>query len=83
MAASNPAGEMQFWLNGTVFNGIKNLTKDAGEMQFWTAGQPFASLFPPAAAGTAIKTWNSLIYASFKTIDSLAIASVKTWDGLA
>lgn len=49
MAASNPAGEMQFWFNGLPFGGVKLGTNDMGEMQFWFNGLPGGFLFPTAA----------------------------------
>lgn len=38
---------------------------------------------PYVAAGSAVKTYNGLAYASVKTVNGLAIASVKTKNGLA
>lgn len=53
MAASDPNGQMQFWLDGQPFGGVQKSGNDMGEMQFWFDGQPGRFLFP--ADATAIK----------------------------
>lgn len=83
MASSNPNGEMQFWDNGFPFGGVKLGTNDAGEMQFWDNGFPMIYMFPPAAGGSLVKTWDGLANASIKTFEGLANASTKTVNGLA
>ena len=55
-------------------------TATAGSTGSWTA---LIATYKGAAAGSAIKTIDSLAKASIKTINGLAIASVKTRDGLA
>lgn len=47
MAASDPAGQFQFWFNGAPFPGVRNGTKDVGQVQFWMSGAPALWLMPP------------------------------------
>lgn len=78
--ASNPGGQMQFWLNGAPFGGLQLGTNDGGEMQFWFSGNPYGWLFP--ATGSQIKNLDGILIASVKNIDGILIASVKNWDGI-
>ena len=72
---------MDYAYQGQPFVDVALSGIDTTTMDYAFQGQPFVT--NPGGVTSAIKSINSLLYASVKSVDGLAKASVKNWNGLA
>ena len=47
MSAVDPNGDQKYFINGMVFEGLKNSVADTGTLKFFLNGMAEENLFPP------------------------------------
>lgn len=73
---------LDYSYRGEPFANVEAKSLSTITLDYSYRGEPFVGAIAAAAGGSAIKTFNELVYASAGKVNELALASVGKWNEL-